>query len=202
MNKILALSIFVTLFFTIQSCSSTTDSSNKYLKEVILQCNSCHTTENIPSLNGMDAQYLIGQLENFRFDKRGMNSLSPQIQEMSKQAKKLKSNELQAIANYYEALPIIHSTETVPGDIDNGKLLYETNCQGCHSSIIGRFFTNSPQISHLNGPYILEQLSMFSRDERGFYVENKHKIKMREVSKKFSVEELSAITAYLKSNKP
>jgi cytochrome c553 len=204
MNKLLMLSFFAVPFLTVQSCSSTTEYSNENFKQTILQCNNCHsatasTADNVPLLGGMDNQYLIEQLENFRFDKRGADSLSASTQEMSRQVKALQDDELQQIANYYEVLPTVNSTETVVGDINNGKVLYATNCKGCHSSYFGRFFTNSPKISHLKGPYILEQLTLFGANKRHFYTENKHKIKMAEVSKLFNNKELSDITAYIKS---
>jgi cytochrome c553 len=204
MNKILILLFFAVLFLTVQSCSSTAEYANENFKQTILQCNNCHsatvlTAENAPLLGGMDDQYLIEQLENFRFDKRGADSLSDATQEMSRQVKALQDDELPRIADYYEDLPIVNSTETVVGDIDNGKALYATNCEGCHSSSFGRFFTNSPKISHLKGPYILEQLTLFAANKRDFHVENKHKNKMVEVSKRFNNKELSDITAYIKS---
>ena len=72
MKKILVLSVFAVPFLTIQSCSSTAEDSHDNFKKTILQCNNCHsatasTTENIPALGGMDDEYLIQQLENFRF---------------------------------------------------------------------------------------------------------------------------------------
>ncbi|MEH6452353.1 MAG: c-type cytochrome [Psychromonas sp.] len=206
MNKILVLAIFAVPLLIIQSCSSTAEDSHENFKKTISQCNSCHsatasTPDNTPTLAGMDDQYLIEQLRNFRFDKRGTDSLSPVIQEMSRQVKSLQENELPRIADYYKGLPIVNSTETVAGDINNGRALYTANCEGCHSSAFGRFFTKSPKISHLNGPYIFEQLTLFAANKRHFHVENKHKIKMIEVSKIFNNEELSDITAYIKSTK-
>ena len=204
MEKILVLSIFVVSLLTIQSCSSTAEDSNVNFKNTILQCNNCHSAtslkaESAPALGGMDDQYLLEQLQNFRFDKRGVDSLSAATQEMSRQVKALQDDELPRIADYYESLPIAHSTETVAGDINNGKGLYAANCEGCHSSYFGRFLTSSPKISHLTGPYILEQLTLFSANKRQFHSENKHKIKMIEVSKRFNNKELSDITAYIKS---
>ena len=202
MNKLLVLSICAVPFFAMQSCSVTKKDSHDNFKQTISPCDSCHsgTALNAPSLDGMDDEYLIEQIKNFRFDKRGVNSLSSLTIEMSQQAKSLKESDFSRIANYYSKRPVINSPETVSGDINNGKRLYDTNCSGCHSSAIGRFFTNSPKISHLKGPYILEQLALFSKNKRSFYVKNKHKNKMVEVSKLLSHKEHSDITAYLKSN--
>lgn len=216
MNKILILSFFAVPLLSVQSCSSTMKYANNNFEQTISQCNSCHvatistmptmptmptmsTAQNAPLLGGMDDEYLIEQLKNFRFDKRGADSLSAATQEMSRQVKALQDDELSRIADYYQDLPITHSTKTLAGDINNGKALYATHCEGCHSSYLGRFFTNSPKISHLKGPYILEQLTLFGANKRHFYTENKHKIKMIEVSKRFDHKALSDITAYIKS---
>jgi len=205
MNKILALSVVVVTFIGIQGCSVISKDSHKNFDSTILQCNSCHsasasTPGNAPSLAGMNNEYFIEQLKNFRNNKRGAGTLSPTIKEMSRQVKALQDEELSDIANYYENLPIFNSTETVAGDTNKGKSLYEANCQGCHSSFVGRFFTNSPKISHLKGSYILDQLTLFAANKRHFQDENKHKNKMIEVSKRFNKKELSDITAYIKSN--
>lgn len=204
MNKILILLFFTVLLLTVQSCSFTAENSNNNFKQTILGCNSCHsaiapTANKAPLLNGMDYEYLIEQLQNFRFDKRGANSLLDATQEMSRQVKALQDDEMQSLADYYQNLPIVNSTETVVGDINNGKTLYATHCKGCHSSYFGRFFTNSPKISHLRGSYILTQLILFGANKRHFHIENKHKIKMIEVSKRFNNKELSDITAFIKS---
>ncbi|WP_017220857.1 c-type cytochrome [Moritella dasanensis] len=206
MNKILVLAFLTVPLITLQSCSSTVENPHENVKQTVLQCNNCHSatastsaTQNTPLLGGMDEQYLMEQLDNFRVDKRGAGSVSAATQEMSRQVKALQDDELRYIANYYAALPTVDSTETVAGDINNGKALYATNCKGCHSSAIGRFFTDSPKISHLKGPYIFEQLTLFAADKRNFNVENKHKNKMVEVSKLFNSKELSDITAYIKS---
>jgi len=204
MNKILILLFFVIPLITIQSCSSTNEDSNDNFERTISQCNSCHSAttpiaKNTPLLDGMDDEYLIEQMKNFRFNKRGVVRLSDATQEMSRQVKALQDDELLRIADYYEDLPIVNSIETVAGNINNGKALYTTNCEGCHSSYFGRFFTKSPKISHLKGPYILEQLTLFSTNKRHFYTENRHKIKMVAVSKIFNNEELSDIAAYIKS---
>lgn len=205
MNKIFVFSFYALMLLTIQSCCFTAKDSNDHFKTTIIQCNNCHSATasmamNAPALDGMDDEYLIEQLKNFRFDKRGANSLSPATREMSRQAKALQDNELSRIADYYESLSIANSTETVPGNINTGQVLYDTHCGGCHSSFIGRLFTNSPKVDNLNGPYILEQLTLFAANKRNSHVENKHKKKMIEVSKLFSNKEFSDIAAYLKSN--
>jgi len=205
MKKKLALLVVTATLLGIQSCSVVLNDSKDNFESTVAQCNSCHsaaasTPGNAPSLDGMNSEYLLEQLKNFRSDKRGFATSSPTIREMSGQAKALQDKGLSVIANYYETLAIVNSTETVAGNINQGKMLYETNCQGCHSSVIGRFFTNSPKISHLKGSYILDQLILFAANKRKFQDENKHKNKMIEVSKRFNKKELSDITAYIKSN--
>ncbi len=45
----------------------------------------------------------------------------------------------------------------------------------------------------------LQQLQLFASDKRSFVVDGKHKRKMIEVSKRFSLQEFSDIAAYIKS---
>lgn len=76
-----------------------------------------------------------------------------------------------------------YSTETVARNTDK-KLLYETKSKGCHSSVIGRLFTRDLEIRRLNS----RAITLFTENQRVFCVESKHKIKMREINKKFIIE--------------
>ncbi len=133
MNKIFVLSVFAVPFLTVQSYSVMAEDSHDNFNKTVLQCNSCHDStatskaENAPSLDGMEYDYLIEQLENFRFDKRGADTLSLATQEMSRQVKALQNDELSLIAGYYEDQPMSHSTETVAGDTNKLPCLVNSN---------------------------------------------------------------------------
>ena len=176
-----------------------------HLQQVIKQCEACHASNSeIPStapvLDGIEAWYLLEQLHNFSNNARGFASTNPIITEMSRQAQGLDDRQLTHIANYYSDRDAIFSKETVLGNSESGENIYKESCEGCHASFFGRFFTGSPKIAHLEGPYLLAQLKLFAADNRLFLEANKHKNKMIEVTKRFSDEELSDIVAYIKSH--
>ena len=172
------------------------------LDETISACESCHaagTQALAPSLNGMQGWYMEEQILNFRADRRGTASLDATVTEMARQAKSLTESQISRVVDYYSDQKRLHSSATVIGNSNNGKPLYEENCAGCHAGRMGRRFTKSPYINHLEGAYLLQQLQLFAANSRSFAVEGKHKTKMIEVSKRFSLQELSDITAYIKS---
>jgi len=71
---------------------------------------------------------------------------------MVRQVQELSESELSKVVDYYSEQKRLHSSTTVDGDINNGKPLYEENCAGCHAGRMGRRFTRSPYINHLEGP--------------------------------------------------
>ena len=202
MKKSVVLPSLFGMLFNV-AASAQTPAPNT-LDEIIGACEECHaagfnTQAYAPSLNGMQNSYMEEQLSNFRAGSRGASPSGEVVMEMVRQAKSLTESELSRVVDYYSDQKRLHSPETVNGDSNNGKLLYEENCAGCHAGWMGRRFTKSPYITHLEGPYLLQQLQLFASDKRSFVVDGKHKRRMTEVSKIFSPQELSDIAAYIKS---
>ena len=202
MKKSVVLPSLFGMLFNV-AASAQTPAPNT-LDEIIGACEGCHATgfgtqAYAPSLNGMQNWYMEEQLHNFRAETRGASPSGEAVMEMARQTKSLTESELSGVVDYYSHQKRLHSSETVNGDSDNGKPLYEENCAGCHAGWMGRRFTKSPYITHLEGPYLLQQLQLFASDKRSFVVDGKHKRRMTEVSKIFSPQELSDIAAYIKS---
>lgn len=192
------------MLLSLFSCASDRNSKKAEL-ELVTQCDSCHRIDSkissiAPSLDGMPESYLVEQLENFRQSRRGTDPTDAVTREMSQQAKALNDEQVSLIGDYYSGRPRQHSNEPVTGDLENGKQLYKEQCEGCHSSMLGRYFTKSPRITHLRGPYLLAQLNQFSKGSRLVMADSKHKEKMVAVAKKLSDREQSNIVAFMKEH--
>jgi cytochrome c553 len=201
---LLLFPILGALVLSLYSCASDRN-SNKALPEHITQCESCHSIDtNIssiaPSLDGMAYDYIVEQLENFRQSKRGIDSTDAFTRDMSQQAKALSDEQISLIADYYSGRTRQLSNESVSGNVENGEHLYKEQCEGCHSSMLGRYFTKSPRITHLRGSYLLAQLDQFSKNKRLMVEDSKHKLKMVAVAKKLNKTEQSNIVAFIKEH--
>ncbi|MDH5427030.1 MAG: c-type cytochrome [Nitrospirota bacterium] len=189
---------------SLYSCASDRSSSHP-LHAQITQCENCHSlATNIPStapsLDGMTEDYLEEQLANFKHAKRGIDPTDAMTLSMSQQAKTLSDEQISLIADYYSRRTRQLSKESVSGNAKNGERLYKEQCEGCHSSMLGRYFTNSPRITHLRGSYLLAQLNQFSKSQRVVVEDSKHKIKMAAVAKNLSESDQSNIVAFIKEH--
>lgn len=173
------------------------------LHEQITQCEHCHGMDTkilsiAPSLDGMPDDYIVEQLEHFRQSRRGIDPADAMTRVMSQQAKALSDEQISLIADYYSVRKRRLSNESVAGNVENGERLYKERCKGCHSSMLGRYFTKSPRITHLRGAYLLAQLNQFSKSKRLVVEDSKHKLKMVAVAKKLSETDQANIVAFIK----
>jgi len=204
MKKMLLFPILGALVLSQYSCASDRN-SKKAWHELVTQCESCHSMNtNIssiaPSLDGMAGDDIVEQLDNFRQSKRGIDQTDALTRDMSQQAKALRDEQISLIADYYSGRTRQLSNESVSGNVENGEHLYKEQCEGCHSSMLGRYFTKSPRITHLRGSYLLAQLNQFSKGKRTVMEDSKHKLKMAAVAKKLSESEQSNIVAFIKEH--
>ena len=192
------------VLLSLYSCANNRDSMPA-LHAQITQCESCHSPDTkipsiAPSLDGMAEDDIVEQLENFRQSKRGIEPTDAFTRDMSQQAKALRDEQIVLIADYYSGRQRQFSNESVSGNTENGQHLYKTQCEGCHSKMLGRYFTGSPRITHLRGTYLLAQLHKFSKGKRLVGEDSEHKLKMVTVAKKLRDSEQSDIVAYIKEN--
>lgn len=203
MHKTL-LGFLVGVSLSVPVCAfSGTGSDGDWLHQQVSQCERCHRMDSrvssiAPSLDGMEDGYFTEQLENFRQSRRDADSSDLIEREMSKQARDLSDEQVSRLADYYSARKRRFSRESVSGNAENGKLLYNKHCKGCHSSLLGRLFTGSPRITHLRGAYLLAQLEKFASGERQVRKDSKHKVKMVTVARQMSDGERADIVAYVK----
>ena len=181
------------------------DTTNTTLKTQIQQCENCHSesaaSQSIaPVLNGMSEQYLKDQMENFAQDKRRVAmEETPAINDAHTS---LASDEesLSLVSEYYAELERRVSSVSVDGDASSGESLFEDDCASCHTSTFGRYLSASPEITHLEGPYILKQMKAFSDGQRSFTNETKSHRKMVNRIQQYSDKELSDNVEYINAN--
>jgi len=192
--------------------------ADESIQQIVEGCDSCHSDGHnamkhltvAPVLNGMPDWYIEKQMENFRTGNRVARGSDANEINTAHQSQTLNEDSLSLVADYYEELEL-RFAQTRPVDAiakasrnapsaEQGEALFEDSCASCHTSFVGRYLTDSPEITHLEGEYLLNQLEAFKKGERRFFDENKHQRKMVERIKNLSTEELLSIVSYIKEN--
>jgi len=192
--------------------------ADESIQQIVEGCDSCHSDEHnkvqglsvAPVLNGMPDWYIEKQMENFRTGNRVARGNDATEINTAHQSNALNEESLSLVADYYEELelrfsqtrPVEAIANVAQGSANNaqGEAIFEDSCASCHTSFVGRYLTDSPEITHLEGEYLLNQLEAFKKGERRFFDENKHQRKMVERIKNLSTEELLSIVSYIKEN--
>ncbi len=180
------------------------DQDRQSLTSVFEGCDSCHAIEprfksNAPVLDGLPERYLEEQMHNFASGMRGAESSDQFTHTMINQLQALEPGQFRSLARDYARKRDYFSFVTVDGDSSRGEPLFQENCRSCHISPVGRLFTGSPPVTQLGGPYIVAQLRAFAADQRSFTEENSHKLKMAQLSKQLSQQDILDVTAFIKS---
>jgi cytochrome c553 len=172
---------------------------SKNTQNQIQQCNSCHSkgqSIGAPSLLGLEEKYMNAQVEKYKQGLRGNSSSSKEAISMRKAILHIDQSELEKIHRWFASQhpktpiekKIIHKT---------GKELYEQKCYGCHEGTMGKFFTGSPSLQHLESWYIVKQCQDFIEDRRGNHPDDKKGRKMAKQIKQISIEEVKEIAKFL-----
>jgi cytochrome c553 len=135
-----------------------------------------------PRLAGQRPAYLEQQLRNFRSRTRLNMPMLPYTQE-----RELSDADIKAVSAYLagislqtrfpdfkdadDALTRLQAMEKVmiiprlPGDLDNGKLLYTENCAHCHGQT-GKGISRFPMLVGQYTTYLLRQVELYLKGER------------------------------------
>lgn len=138
------------------------------------ECANCHGERaqggkggEYPRLAGQRSDYIQLQLKNFRDRKRQNKPMLPIFK-----AGKLRSSEIEAVADYLSNLPIpdpatVGVPAEVEGDLEFGFELYERDCILCHGPDgRGKEEKGSPQLIAQYPRYIAKQMADFRNQER------------------------------------
>lgn len=169
------------------------------LAERLQLCSGCHNPDGNsvipenPKLSGLDAEYIVRQLQDFKKGDRKspvMSGIIPLVNE----------KEFAALAAFF------HQQKPKPGSsVDaklaaQGKEIYDEGiigsavpaCSGCHNED-GSGTEKYPRIAGQHSAYVIQQLLSFKNGERV----NDSKAVMRAVAKRMNEKEIRAVAEYV-----
>ena len=138
-------------------------------------CAACHGINgegnpnmHAPRLTLLDADYLRRQIRNFRQMVRG-GVTDFYGWQMNGRAIALPGDRaIRDVVAYIDTLPDTYTKDSLGGDINHGKRLYDSYCASCHGGTAeGIPNLNAPPLAGLEGWYHLEQLRKFKDGTRG-----------------------------------
>jgi len=139
-------------------------------------CAACHGPNgegnialNAPKLAGQEAWYTRRQIAYFKQGIRGSQPGDLYGPQMAPMAATLATDTLVSnVAAYIETLPGTPAAQTVTGDIETGRALFEPTCGVCHSaSGQGIWAVNAPKLAGMSDWYLVRQLQYFKSGARG-----------------------------------
>ncbi len=169
------------------------------LAERLQLCGGCHNPDGNsvipenPNLSGLDAEYMVQQLRDFKSGTRKspvMGSIIPLVDE----------KEFETLAAFF------HKQKPKPGGAVDAKLaaqgkeIYDEGivgsavpaCSGCHNED-GSGTEKYPRIAGQHSAYVIQQLLSFKSGERA----NDVKAVMRAVAKRMNEKEIRAVAEYV-----
>ena len=161
-----------------------------------------------PSIANLPAWYVTTQLTNFHDGKRGTNTTAdPQGAMMAAIAKALKPEQIKAVAQHVEKLPLVvpAKLEIKGADVADGQLLFYERCMECHRyNASGEMAFGSPPLVGRQGWYLLAQLTKFKNLHRGAAKGDEKGAKMVQTATLFIEDEqaMKNVVAYILTLNP
>lgn len=163
-------------------------------------CAACHGPDgnspvpNFPKLAGLDAAYLLKQLQDFQNKRRPSEVMAPQVDALS-------AEDMATVAAFFAGNKPAPGTVREPGLVEAGKKMYEDGnpasgvpaCAGCHEpngTGSGRF----PRLAGQHADYTMDQLKLFATGKR----KNDRRL-MQAVADRMTEQEIRAVAEYLAS---
>jgi len=154
-----------------------------------------HEYDTGPPLGGLTEQYILRQLEGFKYGRRGI--AHPAARTMSQAISGYSDEELREIARWASNIKGERHFDYTLGKGSKGYELYREKCKGCHEGAIGRRMTDSPKLRNLDVDYIVRQLHFFEEQLREFDEPTKHQLKMQTVVQSLTEEEYEALSRFI-----
>jgi cytochrome c553 len=163
-------------------------------------CAACHGADgnspvpNFPKLAGLDAAYLLKQLQDFQAKRRPSEVMAPLVDGLS-------AEDLAGVAAFFAGQKAAPGTVREPGLLAAGKKMYDDGnpasgvpaCAGCHGpegAGSGRF----PRLAGQHAEYATDQLKLFAAGKR----KNDRRL-MQAVADRMTEQEIRAVAEYLAS---
>jgi cytochrome c553 len=164
-------------------------------------CLTCHgvtidaTELKGPQLGALDSTYILEQLRLFRDGSRGDGH--PGSRAMKAAVKDYTDAELERIFIWSSKLDYKTEFDYKLGSKLEGYSLYKKLCSGCHDSMLGRFFSNSPSLQSLDYDYINRQLNFYDIGYREFQTPSDHQARMITTIRSLSDNEFDVLTQFI-----
>jgi cytochrome c oxidase subunit 2 len=138
-------------------------------------CLACHGAKgegnqqvNAPKLAGLNDWYIRRQIEDYQRQIRGTQPGDQFGVAMGPMANTITDEAVLAnVLAYINTLPNDPAPITVTGDVEKGRVLFET-CSTCHGDKgEGRWGTNAPRLAGMSDWYLVRQLQYFRSGARG-----------------------------------
>lgn len=169
------------------------------LAERLQLCAGCHNADGNsaipenPNLSGLDAEYIVRQLQDFKSGARKspvMSSIIPMVE----------AKEFEALAEFFSKQKPKPGAKGDPKLAAQGKEVYDEGivgsavpaCSGCHNED-GSGTEKYPRIAGQHSAYVVQQLLSFKNGERA----NDVKAVMRAVAKRMNEKEMRAVAEYV-----
>lgn len=167
-------------------------------------CLSCHSVDSRtafrgPQLGGLPEDYIYQQLVHF---KTGQRVGADEQNVMAAVSQSMSDAQMKNIAEWAADLETTVMFDPSSASDLPGFQVYETSCQACHSSFMGRLMTDSPKLDSLNLDYLISQLHRFRDGSDHFESPTKHQTKMVKTLKDLSDTDFANLKAFIKSAVP
>jgi cytochrome c553 len=138
-----------------------------------------------PSIASLPRWYIEEQLRKFRAGHRGVDPGDVDGQKMRATILALSEDALSEAVNSVLALPPAKPEPSIEGgDLENGDILYETYCMGCHRyNGHGELAFRSAPLAGLPDWYLAAQMAKFRKGIRGAHPEDADGVKMRDAAR-------------------
>ena len=171
-------------------------------------CTACHGAKaegnrdlNAPKLSGQASWYLARQLKDFKTGLRGAHDADVYGKQMVPFASLLADDAaVRNVVTYIASLPDSRPSDTVGGDVKNGRDIYE-NCSVCHGvKGQGVWSTYAPRLANMSDWYLQRQLQNFRAGVRGSHPQDFYGAQMSSMAKSLADDRaINDLIAYVQT---
>ena len=162
-----------------------------------------------PAIAGMPTWYVSTQFSNFREGRRGHDAADPQPFMMAMIAKVLQPEQIKAVVQHVEKLPLVVPTgdnrELADTNLAEGMRLFQERCMECHRyNASGEMAFGSPPLIGRQAWYLEEQLKKYKSGKRGAIKNDVNGAKMVQMTTLFIEDDqmLRDVVAYIMTLNP
>jgi len=167
-------------------------------------CQSCHGDKlqgneslKAPLISGLSQWYLYRQMKNYQDGIRGNHPQDIFGQSMRLSIMNLNDSEVQALAEYISKISVDKQPQSIKGDIETGKFVFE-HCISCHGEFgEGDQTIGAPRLTGQSDWYLYEQMINFQKDIRGNHQDDLYGKLMKDMAYMFDEQMLRDVVSYI-----